>query len=157
MSHSQFADLFALTETVEFRGTKITLTIRPHEVGDLTLMTAAEKKGKPGPIKDAYKTYLRAKVVSAHVTTEDGNSKTIDPQDLAATMGRRVRLGHKIAKQLGWDPLTVNAWVVVADSRTNHRRVLQHAGILRKAFPSDGHAIRSWLMRPSERISALSF
>jgi len=83
MSHSQFADLFALTETVTFRGSSLTLTIRPHEVGDFTVMNAADKKGKPGPVRDAYKAYLRAKVISASITTEDGNAKTIDPPDLA--------------------------------------------------------------------------
>jgi transcriptional regulator with XRE-family HTH domain len=33
----------------------------------------------------------------------------VDPQDLAATMDRRVRLGAQIAKQFGWAPMTVIA------------------------------------------------
>ena len=72
-------------------------------------------------------------------------------------MDRRVRLGAQIAAQLGWLPTTVSAWVVCSDTRTNHRRVLRHAGLLRHAFPADGHMMRGWLLRPSGRISALSY
>lgn len=84
-------------------------------------------------------------------------TELIDPQDLAATMDRRVRLGTRIAAQYDWNPASVSAWVVFAETRTNHRRVLRHAGLLRTAFPADGHMMRTWLRRPSGRISALSF
>ena len=80
-----------------------------------------------------------------------------DPQDLATVMGRRVRLGARIAEQFGWEPATISAWVVFAETRTNHRRVLRHAGLLRTAFPADGHMMRTWLQRPSGHISALSY
>jgi hypothetical protein len=81
----------------------------------------------------------------------------VDPQDLVATMDRRVRLGNQICRERGWIPATVSAWVLVADTRTNHRRLIDHGRLLRGAFPADGHAIRSWLQRPSGRIGALSF
>ena len=81
----------------------------------------------------------------------------VDPQELVAVMDRRVRLGARIAADHGWRPATVSAWVVVADTRTNHRRVLRHAGLLRTAFPADGHQVRAWLRRPSGSINALSF
>ena len=81
----------------------------------------------------------------------------VDPQGLVAVMDRRVRLGVRIAAAQGWQPATVSAWVVVADTRTNHRRVLRHAGLLRTALPADGHQIRAWLRRPSGTIKALSF
>jgi transcriptional regulator with XRE-family HTH domain len=84
-------------------------------------------------------------------------TELVDPQDLVATMHRRVRLGRKIANQHGWSPTTISARVVISDTRTNHRRVSQHAGLLRAAFPADGHALRSWLRRPTGRIAALSF
>jgi hypothetical protein len=85
-------------------------------------------------------------------------TELVDPQALIATMHRRVRLGREIADQLGWSkPATISAWVVISDTRTNHRRVSRHAALLRAAFPSNGHAMRSWLRKPSGRISALSF
>jgi transcriptional regulator with XRE-family HTH domain len=84
-------------------------------------------------------------------------TELVDPQELVATMHRRVRLGRQIANQLGWSPATISAWVVISDTRTNHRRVTRHSGLLRAAFPADGHAMRSWLRRPTGRIAALSF
>lgn len=81
----------------------------------------------------------------------------VDPQELTATMDRRVRLGREIARGLGWEPATVSAWVVLADTRTNHRRVGRHRGLLRTAFPADGHAMRTWLRRPAGTIFALSY
>jgi transcriptional regulator with XRE-family HTH domain len=81
----------------------------------------------------------------------------IDPRELVATMDRRLRLGERIAADHGWRPASVSAWVVVSDTRTNHRRVLRHARLLRTAFPADGHQVRGWLRRPDGSIRALSF
>jgi transcriptional regulator with XRE-family HTH domain len=81
----------------------------------------------------------------------------VDPQELVAVMGRRVRLGQRIARDLGWAPATVSAWVIVLDGRTNRRRRLQHSGLLRAAFPTDGRTMRGWLRTPTGRVSALSF
>lgn len=84
-------------------------------------------------------------------------TELVDPQDMISTMDRRKRLGKQIAREQGWSPLTVSVWVVFSDSRTNHRRVLRYASLLRAAFPSDGHAIRSWLVHPVGVVSVLSF
>jgi transcriptional regulator with XRE-family HTH domain len=84
-------------------------------------------------------------------------TELVDPQELVATMHRRVRLGSVIAEAHGWDPVTVSAWVIVRHSRTEKRRLYQHEGLLRQAFPADGRAMRRWLRDPDVRISALSF
>jgi transcriptional regulator with XRE-family HTH domain len=81
----------------------------------------------------------------------------VDPQELVATMGRRIRLGRRIARDLGWVPATVSAWVVVLDGSTNRRRLRQHAGLLRTAFPQDGRVVGRWLRAPGGSIAALSF
>jgi hypothetical protein len=81
----------------------------------------------------------------------------VDPQGLVASMGRRVRLGPRIAAQFGWQPAAVSAWVVMLDTRTNHRRVLRSSALLRSAFPSDGHRMHSWMTRPAGSIRALSY
>lgn len=80
-----------------------------------------------------------------------------DPQALVSTMDRRVRLGRAIAAERGWQPLTVSAWVVFAESRTNRRHVKNHDALLGARFAADGHAMRAWLRAPSGAISALSF
>lgn len=46
-------------------------------------------------------------------------SELVDPQDLVATMHRRVRLGREIARGQGWDAVTVSAWVIVRDTSTS--------------------------------------
>jgi transcriptional regulator with XRE-family HTH domain len=80
-----------------------------------------------------------------------------DPQELVATMDRRIRLATRIARERGWYPASVSAWVLLSDTRTNRRRVAAHPVLLRSRFPADGHAIRAWLRRPSGPIYALSF
>jgi transcriptional regulator with XRE-family HTH domain len=78
-------------------------------------------------------------------------------EDLLVTMDRRSRLAMGIARDRDWNPLSTSAWVVIAESDANRRRVRAHSTTLRSAFPGQGRAIRSWLRRPQGRISALSF
>ena len=84
-------------------------------------------------------------------------TELVDPQELVATMDRRVRLGRRIAERFDWSPTTVSCWVVLSDTSTNRRRVGRHRGLVRTAFPAEGHAMRRWLRAPSGRIDALSF
>jgi hypothetical protein len=81
----------------------------------------------------------------------------VDPQGLVAVMSTRVRLARRIARDHGWTPATVSAWVVVTESKSGRRRLARHGHLLRGAFPADGRAMRAWLREPSGRISALSF
>jgi transcriptional regulator with XRE-family HTH domain len=79
-----------------------------------------------------------------------------DVNELVGTFDRKVRLGRTIAKERGWDPLTVSGWVIVAPGRTSRARIAAHGGMLRAAFPQDGRVIGAWLRRPTGRVSALS-
>jgi len=80
-----------------------------------------------------------------------------DVNELAGTVDRKRRLAAAIARERGWDPLTVSAWIIVAPSRTNRRRIAAHRAMLRAGFPMDGRAIRAWLRDPSEgAVAALS-
>ena len=83
-------------------------------------------------------------------------TEMVDPQELVATMDRRMRLARRIAGRFGWEPATVSSWVVLTETSTNRRRVARHRRLLRTAFPADGRAIRTWLQAPSRSISALS-
>jgi hypothetical protein len=80
-----------------------------------------------------------------------------DVNDLVGTVDRKRRLARQIARERGWDPRTVSAWVIVADGRTNRRRVTAHAAMLCNAFPADGRRMAGWLARPTVSIAALSY
>jgi hypothetical protein len=84
-------------------------------------------------------------------------TELVDPNDLLAVTDRRRRLVARIAAPFGWDPAVVAQWVVVAESRTNRRRLAAHRSVLRAAFPADGRAIAGWLARPVAPLSALWF
>ena len=81
----------------------------------------------------------------------------VDINDLMGGLDRKRRLARKIARERGWDPVVVGAWVVVAESSTNRRRVAAHQAVLRAAFPLDGRAIPGWLREPAAPMAGLSF
>jgi HTH-type transcriptional regulator/antitoxin HipB len=80
----------------------------------------------------------------------------VEVEDLIGQMSRRARLARAIAAERGWDAASVSVWVVVAESRTNRRRLAAHRSVLRNAFPSDGRAMRAWLHAPTGTMAALS-
>ncbi len=84
-------------------------------------------------------------------------TEIVDVQDLLGVLDRKRRLAPRIAADRGWAPRAVGAWVIVAEGRTNRRRVTAHHTVLRAALPADGHAIRAWLAAPAGEIAALSF
>jgi transcriptional regulator with XRE-family HTH domain len=84
-------------------------------------------------------------------------TEIVDVSGLLGTMDQRRRLAPQIAARLGWKPLTVSTWVVVAESRTNRRAVGAHANVLRAKLPVDGRSIGRWLRDPASRVDALSF
>ena len=80
----------------------------------------------------------------------------VDVGEMLGTLDRKRRLAWKIAEERGWSPRTVSAWIVVAGSRTNERRVAEFQTMLRSAYPADGRQIRRWLRDPNGSIAALS-
>ena len=80
----------------------------------------------------------------------------VDVNQLISSMDQRRRLAWQIARDRGWDPLTVSTWVVVASSRTNRARLVAHRTVLRNAFPIDGRSVSGWLRHPDHSIDALS-
>ena len=79
-------------------------------------------------------------------------TEIVDVNDLLAVTDRRRRLAALIVGQFGWEPERVGQWVVVAEGRTNRRRVADHRTALRAAFPEDGRSIGGWLrIRPAQR------
>ena len=84
-------------------------------------------------------------------------TELISVEDVMATMDVRLRHATKIARDRGWTPRSVSAWLVFADSDTNRRRVRAHSATLRAAFPSDGRRMRQWIRDPAGSVRALSF
>jgi transcriptional regulator with XRE-family HTH domain len=84
-------------------------------------------------------------------------SEIVEVGRLVAQVERYRRLARDIAGERGWHPAHVAAWVVVADTRTNRRRLAAHRGVLRIAFPDDGRRLRVWLGSPDGTVSALTF
>jgi transcriptional regulator with XRE-family HTH domain len=80
----------------------------------------------------------------------------VDVGELLGTLDKKRRLAWKIAEERGWSPKTVSAWIVVAASRTNERRVSEFQAMLRSAYPADGRRTRAWLRDPEGSIAALS-
>ena len=80
-----------------------------------------------------------------------------DVNEMVGTFDRKRRLARTIARERGWDPLTIGAWVIVATTRTNRRRIEEHRMMLRLAFPSDGRTMAAWLRAPAGPVAALSF
>jgi transcriptional regulator with XRE-family HTH domain len=84
-------------------------------------------------------------------------TEIVDVQRLIGTMDRYRRLAPAVVRDLGWQPVTVGAWVAIAESPTNRRRLAEHVALLRAAFPSDGRTVPGWLHRPSGPLAALWF
>jgi transcriptional regulator with XRE-family HTH domain len=80
----------------------------------------------------------------------------VDVNRLMGSMDQRRRLARQIARDRGWDPITVSTWVIVAGGRTNRARLASFRTALRNAFPVDGRSIAGWLRRPAVAIGALS-
>jgi hypothetical protein len=84
-------------------------------------------------------------------------TELVDVNELMGSVDRKRRLAIEIARQRGWDPVSVSTWVVIAEGRTNRRAVAAHAATLRAKFPTDGRSVARWLRRPEGRMHGLGF
>ena len=82
-------------------------------------------------------------------------TELVDVQETVGTLDRKARLAAQVAAERGWHASTVSTWLLIADSRTNRRRVGAHAAMLRAAFPVDGRTIQGWLQAPRGSVAAL--
>ena len=85
--------------------------------------------------------------------------KSVVPDSQATLMplDRKARLGAKIARERGWDPVAVSRLLVVGDRTVNRRRVARLATMFDAALPVRGHAVRRWLRKPLGSIPGLMF
>ncbi len=80
-----------------------------------------------------------------------------DLQETLGTLDRKVRLAPAIARERGWAPASISAWLVVAEGATNRRRVEAHHSMLRGKLPDGGPRLRAWLRQPVGCVRALTF
>ena len=81
----------------------------------------------------------------------------VDMNELVGTLDRKRRLANAVGERRGWEPVTVSAWLIVAASRTNRRRVEAHQAMLRAALPDRRPTIGRWLRDPVGFVNGLSF
>jgi hypothetical protein len=85
--------------------------------------------------------------------------KTVVPDlgGLLATFDRKARLASDIARQRGWDAMSVAKLLVLPEERTARRRVAEHDATFTNAFAARNVEVDAWLKAPSGSISGLLF
>lgn len=71
-----------------------------------------------------------------------------DVQATVAVLDRKQRLAGRIGRRQGWDPASIATVLVVAESRTNRRRIAMHASTFAARFPGDAPAARRFIKQP---------
>lgn len=84
-------------------------------------------------------------------------TEIVDVNELLGRLDSKRRLAHEVARERGWNAVTTAAWLIVADSSTNRRRVAAHEQMLRSALPNSKPELRRWLSDPQDTIGALTF
>jgi transcriptional regulator with XRE-family HTH domain len=84
-------------------------------------------------------------------------TEVVDVGEAIGTFDRKRRLAAVIARQLGFDPSSVSAALVIADTHTNHRRVQEHAATFGGTLQHSGQRLRAFVARPAGSIEALAF
>ena len=75
-------------------------------------------------------------------------SVTPDMQAMLGGLDRKARLGPAIARERGWDPEIVARALVLADTRTNRRRLEAHGATIRAALPTGTREMTRWVADP---------
>lgn len=74
-----------------------------------------------------------------------------DLQLTLVTIDRKQRLAIQIARERGWNAVSVARLLVIRESRTARRRVETHAATFGNSFPHRADEIRRWLAQPDGR------
>jgi transcriptional regulator with XRE-family HTH domain len=80
-----------------------------------------------------------------------------DAQAMLSAHDRKARLAQVIGRARGWDAETVGRLLVIADSSTSRRRVLELAGTFGVAYPDRAVVVRRWLRHPHRPFAGLLF
>lgn len=80
-----------------------------------------------------------------------------DAQATISSHDRKTRLAGVIGRSRGWEPEIVGRLLVVADTSTSRRRILDLAEVFGTTYPDRAVAIRHWLVDPVGRLAGLLF
>jgi transcriptional regulator with XRE-family HTH domain len=80
-----------------------------------------------------------------------------DVGGMLMTLDRKVRLAPDLARARGWEPTSVSRLLVLPEHRTSRRRIEEHAGTFRSAFPQRNREVGRWLSTPEGTVSGLLF
>jgi len=96
---------------------------------------------------------------SAVLLVVEVKSTIPDVQATLATLDRKYRVARRIAGARGWQAVDVARLLVLADSRTDRRRVARHSTVFDIAFPHRNVEARRWVAAPTvgSRFSGLWF
>jgi len=75
-------------------------------------------------------------------------SVTPDLQAMLGGLDRKAGVAPAIARERGWDPVTVARALVLGDTRTNRRRLEAHDGTIRAVLPAGTREITRWIADP---------
>ena len=95
--------------------------------------------------------------VTRSVLVVEIKSVVPDAQATLAPLDRKVRVAPKLARERGWNPLTVSRLLVIGDATTNRERVRRFHELFDTALPVRGRDVRRWLGGPDRAISGLWF
>lgn len=71
-----------------------------------------------------------------------------DLQAMLHGLDRKARLAPAVARERGWQPAATSRLLVLADTRTNRRRIDAHAATLAAVLPANGREMVTWLRDP---------
>ena len=80
-----------------------------------------------------------------------------DLQAMLFALDRKVRLARQIARERGWDPVTISAVLVLPDDRTARRRLAAVAATLASTLPARTVEVRRWLKEPQGALRGVWF
>lgn len=72
-------------------------------------------------------------------------------------LDEKTRLASAIVRPFGWQPASVSRLLVLPEDRTQRRRVVAHASILKTAYPLRTRAVRTWCRAPAGAMAGLMF
>jgi hypothetical protein len=94
---------------------------------------------------------------TAQILVVELKTEFVDINEALGTLDRKVRLARTIAAERGWIPKLVSVWLVVSETRTNHRHAAEHSTLLGSRFKMDGRQLGAFLRNPSAATAGLAF
>jgi hypothetical protein len=84
-------------------------------------------------------------------------TEIVDAAEMLGVLDRKSRLAARIARERGWDPVSVSTWLVIAGSSTNRARAKALAPMLLAALPTSARSMKKWLRAPTGRVAGITF